>query len=128
MARILVIDDDDQLRGLLLRVLQRAGHDVHGAGNGREGEEICASFPPDVVVTDIVMPEQEGIETIVSLRRGTPGLPIIAMSGGAIYGSGEYLEIARRLGATTLRKPFLPQDLVDAVERALGPVSSGAQP
>jgi len=124
MAKILVIDDDDQLRDLLIRVLERADHEVRGADNGRSGERECREFAPDLVVTDIVMPEQEGIETIMSLRRHTPGLPIIAMSGGAMYGSGEYLDIARRLGASTLRKPFLPQDLLDAVRQALAAVSA----
>ena len=122
MAKILVIDDDDQLRALLLRVLERANHETAGAENGRAGELVYASFAPDLVVTDIVMPEQEGIETIMSLRRRNAGLPIIAMSGGAMYSSGEYLEIARRLGAATLCKPFLPQDLLDAVDQALAGV------
>lgn len=123
MAKILVIDDDDQLRDLLVRVLKRAEHEVRHADNGRSGERECEAFQPDLVVTDIVMPEQEGIETIMSLRRHVPRLPIIAMSGGAMYGSGEYLDIARRLGAATLRKPFLPQDLLDAVDQALAAAS-----
>jgi len=120
MARILVIDDDTQLRTLLVRVLQQAGHEVADADNGRRGLALVAEYGPELVVTDIVMPEQEGLETIQALRRDHPGLPIIAMSGGAAYGSGAYLQMAGKLGAAaTLRKPFDPEDLVAAIEAVL---------
>lgn len=120
MARILVIDDDTQLRTLLVRVLDQAGHEVVDAENGRLGLAAAEEFHPEVVVTDIVMPDQEGLETIQALVKDRPGLPIIAMSGGAAYGSGAYLQIAQKLGAAaTLRKPFDPADLVQAVDAVL---------
>jgi len=120
MAKILIIDDDSQIRGMLRRVLQRAGHGVLEASDGNQGVALCRRDLPDVVLTDIVMPEKEGIGTIVELRREWPGLPIIAMSGGARYGPREYLEAARHLGAAlALEKPFRPRQVLEAIEQLL---------
>ena len=124
MSRVLIIDDDPQLRGMLCRVLERADFDVVEASDGNRGISACFEHCPDIVLTDIVMPEKEGIGTIVELRRSFPELPIIAMSGGLRYGAGEYLEAARRLGAVmTLEKPFLPSDVIEAIETVLASVN-----
>ena len=81
MARILVIDDDEQMRSLLCRILTHDGHDVFEADNGQTGIEIFDKEGADLVITDLVMPEKDGIETIVVLRRTFPALKIIAISG-----------------------------------------------
>jgi DNA-binding NtrC family response regulator len=118
MARILVIDDDDQLRPLLERMLQSAGHEVLVAANGRIGVEIQRSNAPDLVITDIYMPTQEGLETIIELRHHSPSIAIIAMSGKPA--APTMLAIAKRLGAIGfLQKPFSLEQLLQAVEKAL---------
>lgn len=111
MADILIIDDDRQMRRLLMRILAGAGHAVRAAENGRDGIALFAQRRADAVITDIVMPQMEGIETIRTLRRDHPTLPIIAISGGS---DPIYLRAASALGATgVLRKPFSPQSLLD---------------
>ena len=121
-ASILVIDDDVQLRGFLCEVLDQAGYRVHEAGNGNEGSEQYARHRPDLVLTDIVMPEKEGMELIMELRRDHPALPIIAMSGGNAGFSGSYLTVASKLGASaTLAKPFTASHLLTAIEQLLEP-------
>jgi YesN/AraC family two-component response regulator len=125
MADILIIDDDRQMRRLLTRILTGAGHTVRQAANGRAGVELFAQQSPDMVITDIVMPDMEGIETILSLRRENPTMPIIAISGGS---DPVYLRAAASLGATeVLRKPFSAHALLEALERMLGktPETSG---
>jgi CheY-like chemotaxis protein len=118
MATILVIDDDPQLRRLLARVLKGAGHTVHEAKNGRKGIELFHQIHPALVITDIVMPDTEGIETIRELRGEAPALPILAISGGANLAL--YLEFAAELGATaSLAKPFGNDELLSVVEKLL---------
>ena len=116
MARILIIDDDDTLRGIIAKSLMHAGHSVSQANNGRKGVAMYRADPVDLVLTDMIMPEQEGIETIKILHREFPQLRIIAMSGG-LEGSELYLNLTRRLGAAcTLPKPFTLEQLKDAIE------------
>ena len=125
MADILIIDDDRQMRRLLTRILTGAGHTVRQAANGRDGIALFAEQRADLVITDMVMPDMEGIETILSLRRGNPTLPIIAISGGS---DPVYLRAAASLGASeVLRKPFSPHALLEALERVLNktPETSG---
>lgn len=106
MATVLLVDDDDLLRRLLSRELRKLGYTVIEAGDGRVAVQSFEETPVDAVVTDVVMPEQEGIETIRSLRRLAPLVPIIAMSGGA-RGTDHVLRVAVRLGADeALEKPF----------------------
>ena len=133
MARILIIDDDDTLRGIIVKSLTHAGHQVTQTNNGRKGVEAYRADPVDLVITDMVMPEQEGMETIKILHREFPTLRIIAMSGG-LEGSDLYLDLTRRLGAScTLSKPFTLQQLREAIERVLaaeappadGPATAG---
>lgn len=124
MARILIIDDDDLLRGVLSKALVHGGHHVVQAADGRQGVDLARVTPVDIVITDLIMPVQEGVETIVTLRREMPALPIIAMSGGASH-SGLYLEIAEKIGARrVLGKPFTPKQLLEAVDEVLAEVNA----
>ncbi|MFZ9683348.1 MAG: response regulator [Cephaloticoccus sp.] len=119
MAHILVIDDEENVRLLVAAILEQQGHQVQQADNGKTGMAAFRRTPPDLVITDLVMPEQEGVETILELRREKPGLPVIAMSGG-LARSETYLDICRRLGVrATLSKPFGVKELLDVVGPAL---------
>jgi DNA-binding NtrC family response regulator len=118
MADILIIDDDRQMRRLLTRILTGAGYTVCEAENGRVGVERFHEQHSALVITDIVMPDMEGIETIVTLRRDNAELPIIAISGGS---DPVYLRAASRLGATaSLEKPFHADRLLALVDGLLG--------
>ncbi|HUP03361.1 MAG TPA: response regulator [Bryobacteraceae bacterium] len=116
-VRILVADDDDGVRGFLRTVLERAGYQTLMAANGREAFRLAIAWEADLVITDLVMPEQEGIETIRALRRIAPALGIIAMSGAF---EGQFLEVARRMGAhAALPKPVSVVMLLRQVEEVL---------
>ncbi len=105
---------------MLQHILERAGHDVREAADGLEGLTAARARRPDLVVTDILMPNKEGIETIRELRREVPRLPILVISGDP--GSALYLEMAKLLGAhAALTKPFRATDLLRAVEELLQP-------
>jgi CheY-like chemotaxis protein len=121
MAHVLVIDDDPTIRSLIGGMLEAGGHSVIEARDGRAGVEIFSQQKIDLVVTDIVMPEQEGIETIGALRRLNRRVPILAISGSAtVGGAGDYLRAAAALGATdTLAKPIAPALFIGAVDRLL---------
>ncbi len=106
MARILRIDDDNSLRKIMAMALSDAGHQVMQAKDGIEGVACFRAGQFDLVITDLIMPKKEGIETITDLRRDSPGLPIIAISGD-LKNSALYLQLAKQIGATrTLLKPF----------------------
>lgn len=106
MASILLIDDDPQIRDLFTESLSAAGHQVITAPDGAAGMAAYRKGPCDLVITDIVMPNQEGLETIRSLRREDPDIPIIAISGGGHLPPDLYLQAANVLGATRiLEKP-----------------------
>lgn len=121
MARILVIDDEESLRSLLRRALARAGHEIVEAGDGREGLGVAQVTPVDLVITDIIMPEMEGIDFILHLHRSSPTTPIIAMSGGGRIRPDGYLKTAQLAGARrTLTKPFTIAELLAAVDDCLG--------
>ena len=120
MARILVVDDEDLGRVTLRQMLEADGHEVLEAANGREGVALHSNDPVDLVVTDIIMPEQEGIETIVQLRRKNPQLKIIAISGGGRMKNMDFLKIASHVGAdATLTKPFSTRELLETVNGCL---------
>jgi DNA-binding NtrC family response regulator len=128
MTRILVIDDDPEIREILEQTLTAAGFEVGVAADGREGVNLCRAKPAEVVITDLFMPNQEGLETIVELRKEFPRTAIIAMSGWSDAAS-TMLSIARRLGAVgSLEKPFLPKQLIEAVDKALHPEKSPPKP
>jgi DNA-binding NtrC family response regulator len=118
MARILVIDDDPEIRALLEQTLKAAGHEVILAADGKEGVERYRSPPADLVITDLYMPNQEGLETIREFRMRFPKVAIIAMSGKPA--GGTMLSIAQKMGAIgVLHKPFLADELIAAVAKAL---------
>jgi len=120
MARILVMDDDPQIRDLLKQLLERAGYEVGVAPDGNAGLKLHRANPADLVITDIVMPEKEGLETIMEFRRSFPAVQIIAISGGGRIGPREYLNTARAMGAQkTFQKPVDLQELLAAVREAL---------
>jgi len=121
MAHILLIDDDNLLRGLLRINLEEAGYTVTEARDGKEGLALQAQSPADLVLTDLIMPEKEGVETIIELRKKHPKVKIIAMSGGGRGSATDYLQTARKLGAArTLCKPFTDEELLAAIQEVLG--------
>jgi DNA-binding NtrC family response regulator len=120
MARILVIDDEEPIRRVLCRALEMQGHQVLEASEGREALRLHQATPVELVITDILMPEKDGIEVIVALRKQAPQLKIIAMSGGGRYQQTEALHMAEPLGAfATLRKPFDLTVMMATVSQAL---------
>jgi two-component system, chemotaxis family, chemotaxis protein CheY len=119
MARILVVDDHPLVRKAMRDVLLAAGHDVLEAQNGREAEAAVATGAPDLVLLDIMMPEQDGIETIIALRRTYAGLRILAMSAGG-HGRLDFLTAAKTFGAdAVLQKPFDGPQLVATIDAVL---------
>ena len=118
MPRILVIDDDADMRSLLAQTLQSAGHEVVLAADGKEGVEQYRTQPADLVITDMYMPIQQGLDTIVQLRKEAPTVRIIAMCGKST--AMPMLSAAQRLGAVAvLQKPFLPDQLLAEVAKVL---------
>ena len=118
--RILLIDDDDQLRGGLRQMMESAGYTVIEARNGRDGMQQYRNAPPDLIITNLLMPEQEGLETIRQLRDTDPNVKIIAISGGIPNDSLDILQVARQFGAQkTLRKPFSRDELLAAIQEVL---------
>jgi CheY-like chemotaxis protein len=122
-ARILVIDDDEDVRAVIQEALQEAGYDVVLAKDGARGLEAQRRCPADLVVTDVFMPERDGIETIRDLKQEFPDLKIIAMSGGGrLVKNDNYLSTASSLGAeSVLHKPFEARVLLESVQKALEP-------
>jgi DNA-binding response OmpR family regulator len=119
MATVLLIDDDEMLRTVLAIALDAAGHVVLQAEDGQKGLEAVRTNSIDIVITDLIMPVQEGVETIMTLRRERPKLPVVAISGGA-SNSKLYLDIAGKIGAKRmLGKPFAPRQLVALIEEVL---------
>ena len=120
MAKILLIDDEENARVLTAQFLELAGHRVVTAENGIQGHERALESAFDLVITDIIMPEKEGFETIKDLKRERPDLPILAISGGGVIQSDELLEMAVSMGASAgLSKPFTGKALLAAVQKAL---------
>ena len=116
MARILVIDDDEYFRATVRDCLLALGHEVIEADDGQKGLNSHAAGGLDLVITDLVMPGKEGIETIIELRKRDPGVLILAMSAGGIARASDYLRIASKVGADrVLEKPFSAADLAEAV-------------
>jgi len=122
MAWILVIEDDDHVRGMLRQMLRGEGYEVMEAAEGGAGLKLYREKPADLVITDIVMPGKEGLETIMELRRSYPRVKIIAISGGGRLGPRDYLQTAKLLGAHRIFfKPFEMKELLQAVQELLGP-------
>jgi DNA-binding response OmpR family regulator len=121
MAKILIIDDDPVLRGTMRKILERAGYDVSEAADGDAGRRQVAAGAPDLVITDLLMPEKEGIETIQELTERFPDVRILAVSGagGSDDEEGPLMD-AKLFGAhAVLPKPFSVQALTDVVGRLL---------
>jgi DNA-binding response OmpR family regulator len=121
MKRILVIEDEDALRSMLHMSLVKMGYAVDGARNGKEGIAAFNAKTPDLVLTDLIMPEKEGLEMIRELKKANPGIKIIAMTGGGRLDSRDNLKMAKLFGATlALPKPFAFQELAAAIAQLLG--------
>jgi DNA-binding NtrC family response regulator len=103
-----VVDDEEELRELIRHVLERAGHLVTCAHNGREASLVIARGQFDVVVTDILMPDRDGMELITEIAVKYPGVKMMAMSGGGQIGSDQYLSMAKGLESTWTRVPMAP--------------------
>lgn len=117
---ILVVDDESGIRDLIGRLLTRAGHRVTIAGDGEEATKAIAKQTFDIVLTDVIMPEKDGVEVIAEVRRKHPDVRIIAMSGGGHVSLEQYLKIAKGMGAhAVLQKPFDQAELLAAIETAM---------
>jgi len=116
MPSVLVVDDEDQIRQLIRETLEQAGYEVQEARDGKEGLEQYRSRPADLVIMDILMPDQDGLESIMTLRREFPTSRVIAITGGSdMIGILNFLDVAKMLGARrTLQKPFEMKTLLDA--------------
>ena len=121
MPSVLVVDDEDQLRQLIREILEKAGYQVTEARDGKEAVLQYRLAPADVVIMDILMPEQDGLESISTLRQEFPNVKIIAITGGSeMIGILGFLDVARMMGAhRTLQKPFEMQTLLDSVQAEL---------
>ncbi|MBU0995112.1 MAG: response regulator [Proteobacteria bacterium] len=114
---ILVIDDEDQIRAMLRRILEKNGYQVFEASDGAEGIKCCRTRHVHLIITDIFMPGKEGIETIIELRRDFPEIKIFAMSGGGSVGPETFLKITSQLGVLeTFTKPIEREKLMSAIE------------
>lgn len=122
MPSVLVVDDQEWIRKLVREVLEQAGYVVEEARGGNEGLERYRTRQADVVIMDILMPDQDGIESIVTLRREFPESRVIAMTGGGdMIGILNFLDVAKMLGANrTLQKPFTVNALLEAVAAEVG--------
>lgn len=119
--KIVVIDDDAQFRMMMVEMLERKDYEVYAAADGEEGIQLWQSLNPDLVITDIIMPNKEGIETILELKRKNKAVKIIAISGGGRTNAQDNLRSAKLLGASlTLAKPFESAELLAAVKQLIG--------
>lgn len=122
MKRILLVDDDDLFRRMLALILTKLGYEVREARNGKEAIKLFDDSAPDVVLTDLIMPEKEGLETIAELRQSHPNVKIIAMSGGGRVSAFDHLRVAKAMGADQiLAKPFSNEAVAAALEMVLNP-------
>lgn len=120
MARVLLVDDEAQVRASLAAFLEACGYEVRVAANGVEALTALGSFPAEVVVTDINMPDMDGIEIVTALREAATNVGVIAMSGGGLFGAGLLLDSAAALGAdVAIEKPLDLDALRHAIEAVL---------
>jgi DNA-binding response OmpR family regulator len=124
MKNILIIDDEDDFRAMLTQMLQKEGYAVTAAADGMQGMKEFEKHPPDLVVTDIFMPEKEGLSTIMDAKKADPSVKIIAMSGGGRIWNMDSLPVALKLGAdAVLYKPFRRDEFLDLVSHLLAPTA-----
>ncbi len=120
MAHILIIDDDKDFRIMLQEMLEREGYTVSSASDGNEGINIFNDKPADLIITDIITPEKEGLEAILALHRDYPQLKIFAVSCGGRSHPGNYLITAKHFGAMkTFTKPFNKDELLGAIREVI---------
>jgi len=120
MAQILIIDDDELFRSMLSATLAHLGHTVVEAVNGGEGLKLFQRVQPDLIITDLVMPEMEGFEVLMNIKKHNPRAKIVVMSGGVGAQTVDFLEIAKHLGASgVLAKPFSTDALIKAIDALL---------
>ncbi len=120
MARILIIDDEPQIRSMLKLMLERDGYEVVEAPDGVEGIRVYRQNPADLIITDLIMPNKDGIGMIIDLKKEFPEVKIIAMSGGGLNKPDGYLKGAKKLGAScTLTKPIDREEMLRVVAAIL---------
>jgi CheY-like chemotaxis protein len=121
VASVLVVDDEDQIRELIRNTFEQSGYQVSEASTGKAALEKYRTAPTDLVIMDILMPDQDGFESISTIRVESPKVKIIAMTGSNdMIGVLDYLDVAKMLGAHyTLQKPFEMKDLLDAAQSVL---------
>ncbi len=120
MSSILVIDDESQIRTMLKQMLENEGHTVKIASDGKKAMEIVSKNSFDLVITDLIMPDKEGLETIIELKNNSPDVKIIAISGGGRIDPETLLQMAGKLGADhTFKKPIKREELMGAVNGLL---------
>jgi len=120
MARILIIDDEPQIRSMLTLMLERDGYEVVEAPDGVEGIKVYRQNPADLIITDLIMPNKDGIGMIIDLKKEFPDVKVIAMSGGGLNKPDGYLKGAKKLGAAcTLTKPIDREEMLKAVREIL---------
>ncbi len=120
MKRILVVDDEEQIRTMLTQMLSQEGYEVHTAENGEEGMSLVGKYSFDLVITDMIMPVKDGLKFIMELVRDYPDLKILAISGGGAIKAERYLTMAGYLGdIATLEKPFKRDVLLSLVSQQL---------
>ena len=129
MANILIIDDNYDFRKLFREVLEKYGYDVYEAGDGEEGISVYKDNNIDLVITDMIMPKKEGLETMIELRRDFPSVKIIAMSGDGFEAPMNYLDGAKLLGGATRTfiKPFSMEDMLEAIREVLSENPGGGK-
>jgi len=121
MTKVLIIEDDIVIRNMIRELLTKSGYEVAEAQNGVEGIKLFKKEKYDLVITDIIMPEKEGIETIMEIKRHTPNVKIIAVSGGGRIHADDYLNLAEKLGASRIfSKPFQIKEFTQAVKELVG--------
>jgi CheY-like chemotaxis protein len=121
MAKILVIDDEPSILIMIKKMLEREGHVIDIAANGREGIELFEMNRHDLIITDIIMPQKEGLEIILELRKKHPKLKIVAISGGGRIGPEGYLPSAKLFGADLVfQKPLIKNEFIEAISKLLG--------
>lgn len=121
MVKILVVDDEPSVCSMMVAMLEPDGYDMIAADSGVEAVDVCKEVPVDLIITDIVMPNKNGIDLIMQVKKEYPGIPVIAISGGGgIAGRFDYLEIAKLVGADNiLKKPFEIEELRSAVSNVI---------
>ncbi len=124
MKKILVVDDEEQIRLMLSQMLSHEGYEVHTAENGEDGMQEIGRHAFDLVITDMIMPVKDGLKFIMELVRDYPDLKILAISGGGAIKAERYLTMAGYLGdIATLEKPFNRETILELIDQLIGPAA-----